>query len=123
MFSNAIVRKPGRSMINGLTKANLGIPNYHKAVQQHDFYVSTLKNCGIKVMELDADENFPDSTFVEDTALLTPHCALITNPGAPSRRGEIIDIKKVVKEYYSDVEELQSPGTVEAGDIMMVGNH
>ena len=123
MFSNAIVRKPGRSIINGLTKANLGIPDYREAVEQHNFYVSALKDCGLKVTELDADENFPDSTFVEDTALLTPHCAIITNPGALSRRGEIIGIKKVIKKYYTNIYEIHLPGTVEAGDIMMVGSH
>jgi len=123
MFSHAIVRKPGRSMINGLTNANLGVPDYYKALAQHESYFGALKDCGLKVEELEADENFPDSTFVEDAALLTPLCAIITNPGAPSRRGEIIEIKKVVQEYYSDIEEIGSPGTVEAGDIMMVGSH
>lgn len=123
MFSHAIVRKPGRSLIEGLTKANFGIPDYYKAVDQHEAYVSALKQCGLKVRELEADERFPDSTFVEDAALLTPHCAIITNPGALSRRGEVFEIKKVVQEYYSDIEEIISPGTVEAGDIMMVDNH
>ena len=123
MFSNAIVRKPGRSMIEGLTKANLGVPDYHKAVEQHDSYIHALKECGLEVREMEEDESFPDSTFVEDTALLTPHCAIITNPGAPSRKGEIIEIKSLVKEYYSKVEEILEPGTVEAGDIMTVSDH
>ena len=123
MFSHAIVRKPGRSMIKGITKANLGIPDYHIAVEQHKSYVSVLRHWGLKVKELEADENYPDSTFVEDTALLTPHCAIITNPGEPSRIGEIIGIKKVIQEYYSEIKEILSHGTVEAGDIMMVGNH
>ena len=123
MFSNAIVRKPGKSMSRGLTKANLGIPEYQNAVRQHEAYVRALEDCGLKVEVLEADENFPDSTFVEDTALLTPHCAIITNPGALSRRGEIIGIKKVVEEHFSDIEEIQAPGTVDAGDIMMVGSH
>lgn len=85
MFSNAIVRKPSKSMINGITDANLSVPDYQKALQQHDAYVNALIDCGLKIKVLDADENFPDSTFVEDVALLTPHCAIITNPGAPSR--------------------------------------
>lgn len=123
MFSHAIVRKPGRSLIEGLTKANFGIPDYYKAVDQHEAYVSALKQCGLKVRELEADERFPDSTFVEDAALLTPHCAIITNPGALSRRGEVFEIKKVVQEYYFDIENIVSPGTVEAGDIMMVDDH
>jgi len=101
----------------------LGIPDYHKALDQHGSYVCALRDCGLQVKELEADEKFPDSTFVEDTALLTPRCAIITNPGALSRRGEIISIKAAVQEYYSDIEEILAPGTVEAGDIMMVGNH
>lgn len=123
MFSNAIVRKPSKSMINGLTDANLGLPDYLKALQQHEAYIQALIDCELKVTVLEADENFPDSTFVEDVALLTPHCAIITNPGAPSRRGEIIEMKKIVSEFYSNIEEIENPGTVEAGDIMMVGNH
>lgn len=123
MFSNAIVRKPGRSMVKGLSNAELGVPDYNKAVVQHEFYVRALKNCGLTVEELEADENFPDSTFVEDVALLTPHCAIITRPGALSRRGEIIGIKETIQKYYTNTEEIQPPGTVEAGDIMMVGSH
>ena len=77
----------------------------------------------LEVITLDADETYPDSTFVEDTALLTPHCAIITNPGAPSRKGEILEMKKVLIGLYGKVEEIKDPGTLEAGDVMMVGNH
>ena len=123
MFKRAIVRKPGKSMINGLTTAELGLPDYENALVQHTEYTKALKECGLQVLILPEDEEHPDSTFVEDVALLTRDCAIITNPGAPSRRGEIIEIKKVLKDYYSNIEEVQEPGTVEAGDIMMVGSH
>ncbi len=123
MFSKAIVRKPGKSLLNGLTSANLGTPDYHKALEQHDVYVEALEACGLAVRVLDPDENFPDSTFVEDTAVVTPYCAVITNPGAKSRRGEVVEMKQVVREYYTNIEEIQSPGTLEGGDVMMVGDH
>lgn len=123
MFKNAIVRTPGKSYINGLTSAGLGLPNYDLALKQHQNYIEALKNCGLKVKILPPDENFPDSTFVEDTALLTPHCAIITNPGAPSRKGEIISMNITIDNYYSDIEKITAPGTIEAGDIMMVGDH
>lgn len=123
MFSNAIVRKPGKSISSALTKANLGKPDYYKALEQHGLYVQALKQCGLKIEELAADEDFPDSTFVEDTALLTPRCAIITNPGAPSRRGETVSIKEVLQSFYPIIEQIESPATVEAGDIMMSGNH
>ncbi|NPD45248.1 MULTISPECIES: dimethylarginine dimethylaminohydrolase family protein [unclassified Lentimicrobium] len=123
MFQKAIVRIPSKSMINGLSSVNLGQPDYQLAIKQHEAYVDALLSCGLEVITLEADENFPDSTFVEDVALCTPHCAIITHPGAESRRGEIEEMKEVLKDEYKNIEFIQAPGTVEAGDIMMVENH
>ncbi len=123
MYKKAIVRAPGESLIRGLTTADLGIPDYKKALAQHADYIEALEECGLEVLVLVPDEQFPDSTFVEDIALLTKNCAIITNPGAPSRKGETAAIKDVLKEYYGEVEEVQAPGTIEGGDIMMVGSH
>ncbi len=122
-FSRAIVRTPGKSLLNGLTTAKLGKPDYDLALAQHAAYIQALQACGLEVRVLPADERYPDSTFVEDAALLTPACAVITRPGAPSRRGETVSIKHAVMEYYPNVEEITEPGTVEAGDIMTVGSH
>lgn len=122
-FTNAIVRLPCKRMTDGLSSASLGKPDHRLALHQHGKYVEALRNCGLDVRVLPADENYPDSTFVEDTALLTPEFALITFPGAPSRQGEIINMKKILHEYYSGTEMIHSPGTLEAGDVMMVGDH
>jgi dimethylargininase len=122
-FRRAIVRTPGKSLAKGLTTAKLGIPDYRNALKQHDAYIKRLKKCGLEVRILAANEEYPDSTFIEDAALLTPHCAIVTNLGAPSRKGETREIKSVVQEYFTCIEEIQEPGTVEAGDIMMVGTH
>ena len=123
MFTNAIVRRPCPAIVDGLTTSKLGKPDYNLALQQHIQYMKALMACGLKVHILDPDSNFPDSTFVEDTALLIPDCAIITNPGAPSRRGEIKDIAVLLKKYFPNMERIESPGTVDAGDIMMVGSH
>jgi len=123
MFTKAIVRTPGRSFVKGITTSKLGWPDYDLALRQHEAYINALTKCGLKVTVLPPDENFPDSTFVEDTALLTSKCAIVTNPGAPSRKGEVDDIKNIISNYYLNIEEIKSPGTAEAGDIMMVGDH
>ena len=123
MYKRAIVRTPGESMIHGLTTADLGIPDYKKALIQHAGYIEALAECGLEVTVLEKDEQFPDSTFVEDAALLTKNCAIITNPGAPSRKGETAEIKEILKGFYRNIEEVLAPGTVEGGDIMMVGSH
>jgi len=123
MFKKAIVKIPCANMISGLTSANLGSPDYLTALVQHQNYINALRDCGIEVNILNEDENFPDSTFVEDTALLTPNCAIITNPGATTRKSEILEMKKVLLGLYRKVEDIKEPGTLEAGDVMMVGNH
>jgi len=110
-------------MVQGISTANLGVVDYQKALLQHAEYINALEHCGVEVLVLPPDEDFPDSTFVEDVALLTPNCAIITNPGAPSRKGETVGIKKVLGDLYDNIEGISPPGTVEAGDIMMVGSH
>jgi len=122
-FKNAVVRKPCKNMVKGLTTAKLGKPDFELACEQHENYIKALKTCGLKVDILDANEDFPDSTFIEDVALLTPHCAIITIPGAPSRKGEVDGVIKTIEKYYRNIEFIQEPATVEPGDIMMVGDH
>ena len=110
-------------MVNGISSSTPSIPDHGLAIHQHGAYVDALKACGLNVKILAADENFPDSTFVEDTALLTSEVAVITNPGAPSRQGEIHSMHEVIKEYYDHIEMIKYPGTLEAGDVMMAGSH
>ena len=123
MFSRAIVRTPGRSMTRGLTTSDLGEPDHELALIQHRAYVQALTDCGLDVFVMDADEQYPDSTFIEDAALLTSECAIITNPGAPTRQGEVKAVRAALESYYDRIETVEPPGTVEGGDIMMVGSH
>ena len=126
MFQNVIVRKPARSMIDGITSApELGRPDYELAIKQHDAYIEALKSCGVAVTELPPLEEYPDACFVEDVAVVTSKCAIITNPGAASRNGEKEHIVETIRQFYSDdqIAYIQSPGTLEGGDVMMVGDH
>ena len=126
MFKNVIVRKPAKSMIDGITSApELGKPDYELAVKQHDAYIEALKSCGVEVTELPALEDYPDACFVEDVAVVNRKCAIITNPGAESRNGEKDEIIGAVKKFFTDdqIEYIKAPGTLEGGDVMMVGDH
>lgn len=123
MFSKIIARTPCKNMVEGITTADLGLPDYDLALTQHGNYLEAMKQCGVEVTLLEADEAFPDSCFVEDVTLMTPNCAIITNPGAPSRKGEIEQMKSVIPQFRETIEYIEAPGTVEAGDIMMVGSH
>jgi dimethylargininase len=122
-FTTAIVRPPAPSFVNGLTTSALGKPDHAKALDQHAAYVEALRACGLMVTVLDPDDRHPDSTFVEDTALVASDFAILTRPGAPSRRGEVEGIESALRKHFSNIERVVSPGTVDAGDIMMVGSH
>ena len=82
MFTKAITRKPCKALIDGITTAMFGegTPNYETAIKQHDNYVETLRSLGLEVLDLEADERYPDSCFVEDPAVVMAECAIITNP-------------------------------------------
>lgn len=126
MFKNVIVRRPCKAMVEGITSApELGKPDHALALQQHDDYIAALKQCGVEVTVLPADERYPDSCFVEDPAVITRKCAIITNPGAESRNGEKDEIIGAVKKFFNDdqIEYIKAPGTLEGGDVMMVGDH
>ncbi len=122
MFSKAIVRTPGTSFSQGLSSSNLGTPDYQLCLKQHQAYIKALKKCGLEVIELEAEEDFPDSTFVEDTAIVTEKCAIITHPGHKTRRGEVFSIEKELKKHRP-IETIKNPGTLDGGDIMQVENH
>jgi len=124
MFENVIVRKPSKSLRNGITSnPELGKPDYEKALIQHNDYIEALKKCRVKVCVLEAIEQYPDSCFVEDVAVCTKKFAMIAKPGAPSRKGEEKEIIEVIKKFYNDIEYIKKPGTLEGGDVMMVGDH
>ena len=124
MFKNAIVKRPGHSLVDGITSTpKLGKPNYEIAIKQHDAYIEALKFCGVEVTVLQADERFPDSCFIEDVSVCTKKFAMIARPGAISRRGEEKEIIEAIKKYYNDLEYIKEPGTLEGGDVMMVKDH
>lgn len=122
MFNHVIVKKPGKSYVEGLTTSDLGVPNYDELLVQHENYVGALKQCGVEVVYLEADEQFPDSTFVEDTAILTKEFAVITNPGADSRNGEVEAIRPAVSKFYDKIYTIESPGYLDGGDVLQADN-
>lgn len=123
MFKHIITRTPCKALVDGLTSSKLGKPDYEKALEQHHGYLRALQTCNVDITILPPEEAFPDSVFVEDPALCTPHCAIVTRPGAVSRRGEAELLEPVLHRFYKQIERIVAPGTVEAGDVMMVGKH
>lgn len=122
MYSKAIVRRPGRNFANGITTSNLGQPNFNKALEQHAAYCDALIRCGVELTVLEADERYPDGCFVEDTAVVNSKVAVISRPGAASRRGEEEAIARLLSGYCI-TDSIKAPGTLEGGDVLRAENH
>jgi dimethylargininase len=125
ILTRAIVRPPSLNFSDGLTTVSLGLPVYEIALKQHAAYCIALEDCGLTVTTLEADPRYPDSTFVEDTAVLTESGAMLMRPGAPSRQGEVQSIGEVLRSLLpaAHLQNIQAPGTVDGGDICEAGNH
>ena len=87
---------------------------------QHKAYVKALQELGCELIELPAEENLPDSVFVEDTAFILPEVAVITRPGADSRKPETESIIRALAPLI-DLVHVREPATVDGGDVLVVG--
>jgi dimethylargininase len=123
VFQRAIVRVPGSNFAQGLTTAHLGVPRYDQVLLQHARYCDALQTCGLALTTLDADTDHPDSTFVEDTAVVTVRSAVLTRPGARSREGEGTAMRPILHRFFSTVVEIEAPGTLDGGDICETEQH
>jgi dimethylargininase len=123
VFAEAIVRGVPETLHAGITSVDLGKPDHAKAVTQHLGYIRVLQECGLEVTALDADEQHPDSVFIEDTAVVTARCAILARPGVDSRRGEVHGVEELLSGRYGNVERIIAPGTLDGGDVLQVGDH
>ncbi len=118
-FTHAITRRPSASIVQGLRAVDTGAPALALMLQHHAEYVAALASTGASVVELPALEAFPDSVFVEDTALCLPEGAVVMRPGAPSRLGEAAAIAPTLRRLYADVRMIDGPDSfIEGGDIL-----
>ncbi len=94
--------------------------DYDRAVAQHAAYCEALRACRAKVVTLDVNANHPDSTFLEDTAIILDEVAVLTSMGTPARRDEPRGIEPILREHR-EVVRIDSPARIEGGDVLRVG--
>jgi dimethylargininase len=89
---------------------------------QHHEYINLLKAVGCDVIELPAEADLPDSVFVEDTAFILPEAAVITRPGADSRKPETESIIRALSPFIKLIR-VREPATVDGGDVLVLGKN
>jgi len=120
-FKNIIIRKPNRSINKALSSQNIN-PVFENIIKEHDSYVKVMNELDLKVNILEPLEDFPDSIFVEDPALIYKTNCIILNPSDPSRNGEKKIISEEIKKYFDNLIFIEN-GFVEGGDILNIFNH
>ncbi len=91
-----------------------------QAVVQHRAYQQVLASLGCDVLVLEAEPTMPDAVFVEDVAVVLDEVAVMTRPGAPSRRGEGAAVAAVLRRYRP-LRSIEAPGTLDGGDVLRIG--
>lgn len=119
-YSHAIVRSPAASVVAGLRAENGPDPDFEALCAEHAAYVRTLEGLGLHVTQLAASEEFPDSIFVEDPALVFGEGAIVLNLAAPSRAGESALLAPVLEDRFEKVLHMQGPGHADGGDILVL---
>lgn len=118
---HALVRPPGDSFAQALSSLDPQPRiDVDLARRQHAAYCAALESAGLALIELPPDEAFPDSCFVQDTAVIASDLAVIARLGAPSRRGEEATVRHALQ-GRKRLAEIQAPGTLEGGDVLVIG--
>jgi dimethylargininase len=116
----AITRDVSPSVERGQVTHMERVPlDYHRAAGQHEAYRALLRELGCEVISLPADAAYPDCVFVEDTAIVLDDLAVITRPGAESRRGEV-DVVAEALARYRPLVRIEAPATIDGGDVLVL---
>jgi dimethylargininase len=94
--------------------------DYARALAQHEAYIALLVSLGVAVTRLAAQPQLPDAVFVEDTAIVVAELAVITNPGAASRRPETASVAEALR-AWRPLAQISAPATLDGGDVLQLG--
>jgi dimethylargininase len=116
------VTRPVSASINNceLTHLDREPIDLDRARRQHAAYERALEAAGCAIVRLDEAAELPDSVFVEDTAIVFDEIAIVTRPGAATRRAETRPVAELLSGYRS-VREIEAPATVDGGDVLVAG--
>jgi dimethylargininase len=119
----ALVRAPATTLAKGqVTHVKRRVVKFAKAEEQWEAYVAALEAEGFTTLQIDADDAHPDCVFIEDTVVMLGQVAVITSPGAESRKGEQDAVEDAVTDLGLDTRHIRQPGTLDGGDVLKIGS-
>ncbi|WP_449279439.1 dimethylargininase [Leucobacter sp. GX0328] len=123
MSKIALVRQPSPLLDNGIVDHIEKVAvDLERARAQWQGYVAALQEHGWKTVEVEAADHCPDSVFIEDTVVMFKNVAVISRPGADSRKPETAGTRRALEALGCPVVEIQAPGTLDGGDVLKIGD-
>jgi dimethylargininase len=120
--SVALVRVPSPRIAEGeLTYLQRREVDLGRVRSQHDAYLAVLRGAGLELLHAPPAPEHPDGVFVEDAVVVVDDLAILTRPGAPSRRGEAETLRAVLVEHGLRIAAIEAPGTLDGGDVLQLG--
>jgi len=121
-MKRALIRRPSPRITEGIvTHIERQPVDFSLAREQWDGYVRAVEAAGWETIEVPGGEDFPDGAFIEDTMVVYRDLAVMARPGAEARRPEVAEAEKVVEGLGYSVGRIESPGTLDGGDVLKVG--
>jgi dimethylargininase len=119
----ALVRRPSSRLSEGIVDHIERVPvDYELAANQWEHYVALLHRYGWETIEVERADDCPDSVFVEDTMVVYKNAAMISRPGAATRRPEIVGAERTIERLGYSIDRIEEPGTLEGGDVLKIGD-
>ncbi len=119
----ALVRPPSPRIAEGIVTHIERKPVDHElAMKQWDGYAEAMEVAGWKLVQVPAEDDCPDGVFIEDTMVVYRNVAVISRPGADSRKPEVVGAERTVEALGLSINRIRPPGTLDGGDVLKVGS-
>ena len=117
----ALVRPTSRRLAEGqLTHIERVPVDIDLAEQQWGAYCDALDTWGFETVRVAGDDALPDSVFVEDAVVMFGDLAVLTSPGAETRRSETEAVGASLRTLGIETASIELPGTLDGGDVLKV---
>ena len=123
MYKNTISKPTIETFINDLTLSEIGVPLSNHSTETYTGFEELFQNNGVKINGLPEGSYFPESSFVEDIAVLTPTFVVMSNSEVPARMEEIFAMEPMLNSIYDKIYYIQKPGTLKSEDVLQIDQH
>ena len=123
MYKNTVLKTTSETFVNSLSLSEIGTPLDNHSTEKHTKNEELLKKNGVEINVIPERLHFPDSTFMEDIAVLTPAFVVMSNSDVPARMEEIFEMEPILNSFYDKIYYIQEPGTLKGEDVLQIDHH